>query len=167
MLPEVFQRTLRDGEPLAALLEVMERMHAPADGVLSELPTYFDPHRCPDEFVAPLARWVDLDRFLSHGPDRAVYAFGVGRLRELVATASSLSRWRGTARGLVAFLETATGLSGFEVDERVQDDTGRDMPFHLRVTAPGAARPHASLLVQVIESEKPVHVTYELHFGAA
>ena len=38
-------------------------------------------------------------------------------LRELIAAAAQLSQWRGTAQGLQRFLETATGIEGFELDE--------------------------------------------------
>src|SRR5438105_2847657 len=112
LLPSVFRRTLAPaaGDPLGALLAVMEAMHAPVEGVLGELDAWFDPRRAPAEFVPLLARWVDLDVPVSTG---------LGRLRELVAARVELSRLRGTAAGLVRFLALATGLDGFRVDEAV------------------------------------------------
>ena len=165
LLPEVFQRTLRPGEPLAGLLEVMEGLHAPSEAALADFDAYLDPGRCPDAFVPLLARWLDLDRFLGPGGDPEGFAVGTDRLRGLVAAAPALSRARGTERGLVSFLETATGAGGFSVDDRVADATGRPRPFHLRVQAPAAARDLRELVVQVVESEKPLHVTYEVVFA--
>ena len=104
LLPGVFQRAIRPGTPLAALLAVMEAQHAPVEALLVELDGYFDPYRAPDLFVTLLAGWVDLDRLFAAPPEaldeaniRHLYGPGLGRLRELVAAAAYLSRWRGTA----------------------------------------------------------------------
>src|SRR4051812_48236633 len=116
LLPGIFRRTLRPGSPLDALLAVMEGLQAPAEGVLAALDAAFDPRRAEDPMVPFLARWVDLERLLADGSGReprGSLPAGLGRLRELVAAASRLSQWRGTARGLILFLETATGVPGF------------------------------------------------------
>ena len=63
--------------------------------------------------------------------------------------------------GLVRFLETATGVEGFVVDEEV-DAAGRPRPFHCVVRAPAAARRLRDLVQQIVEAEKPAFVTYEL-----
>src|SRR5688572_27926630 len=110
LLPGVFQRTVQPGAPLAALLEVMEALHAPSEAVLAQLEAHFDPRRAPERFVPFLARWVGMDLPVTTG---------LGRLRELVAAAVEISRWRGTARGLRLFLTTATGRTDFEVEEVV------------------------------------------------
>lgn len=155
LLPGVFQRTARPGSPLAALLSVMEALHAPSEGVLENLDALFDPRRAPERFVPFLARWVDLDLPVTTG---------LGRLRELAAAGVELSRWRGTARGLLLFLSTATGRKDFEVDERVPGPNGLPRPFHIRVLAPGELAAHRPMLERIIELEKPAYVTYELHF---
>jgi phage tail-like protein len=170
LLPEVFQRTVQPASPLLALLQVMETLHAPPEDVLEHLDAYFDPYRTPDRFVPFLARWVDLERLLVDAPDaytpNSLPAFpsGLGRLRLLVASAAELSKWRGTARGLIQFLETATGTLGFKIDEHVPGPDGRPLPFHMRVAAPAAALPHQVLIQRIIEMEKPAYVTYELIF---
>jgi hypothetical protein len=89
---------------------------------------------------------------------------GLGRLRELVAAAVDISRWRGTARGLLLFLTTATGRTDFEVDEAVPGPDGLPRPFHVRVRAPSEVEAHRLLLERIIEREKPAYVTYELLF---
>jgi phage tail-like protein len=175
LLPEVFTRTLRPGGPLAALLGVMEAMHTPSEEALRRLHTYFDPYLAPDEFVPYLAGWVDLDLLLSAQsaalpsqagePPPVALSTGVGRLRELVAAAAYLSKWRGTARGLLLFLETATGAAGFSVDERVPDAHGRARPYHIKVCAPAETAPHEALIRRIIALEKPAYVTYELEFA--
>jgi phage tail-like protein len=155
LLPGVFQRTAHEGSPLMALLGVMDVLHAPTEAMLAELDALFDPRRAPDRFVPFLARWVDLDLPVTTG---------LGRLRELVAAGVELSRWRGTARGLLLFLSTATGRRDFELDERVPGSDGLPRPFHIRVRAPAELAPHRPMLERIIELEKPAYVTYELHF---
>jgi phage tail-like protein len=165
LLPWVFQRTLEPGSPLDAILATMEGLHAPSDASLAGIDRYFDPRRTPDNFVPFLARWLDLDRVLVRpaqhyfgpgGADEPLQS-GVGRLRELVASAAYLSRWRGTAAGILRFLEIATGVRGFQVDEQVP---GR--PFFVAFTMPKAAEPYQALVRRIIELEKPAHLDYEL-----
>ena len=156
LLPGVFQRTLDENGPLVALLGVMEALYAPSEAALAELPALFHPLRAPERFVPFLARWVDLG---------VPVTTGLGRMRELVAAAVELSRWRGTARGLLLFLRTATGREDFLIEERVPGADGRPRPFHLRVRAPAGLAPHRPMLEAIIEREKPAYVTYELLFG--
>jgi phage tail-like protein len=172
LLPGVFQVTVRPGNPLFALLEVMETMHAPPAAVLDRLDAVFDPRRTMDRFVPFLAEWVDLDRLFerssrgtaSDSLTRSPISTGLGRLRELIAAAAYLSQWRGTAKGLCRFLEIATGTHGFTVDESVRGPDGHSRPFHVRIHAPEATARHRDLIERVIESEKPAYVTYELEF---
>lgn len=172
LLPDVIRRTAYPGSVLAALLDVMEAHHAPSEEVLATLDSFFDPYRTPDEFVPYLAGWVDLLRFLDEAPEGSnlgdvTFAGGLGRLRELIAAAAHLTRWRGTAHGLVLFLETATGVSGFVIEEDVTGPDGRLVPFHLRVVAPADAQPAEILIRQIVQMEKPAYVTFELAFGSA
>ena len=170
LLPGIFQRTLGDQNPLSALLAVMEALHEPDEDVLDQLDTYFDPYRAPDRFVPYLAGWVDLERLLVESPEEreqtaaAPLPTGMGRLRELIAAAAYLSQWRGTARGLQRFLETATGVHGFEIDESGETAAGRRRAFHIRIRAPKATEPFRVLLDRIIEIEKPAYVTYEIEF---
>jgi phage tail-like protein len=156
LLPGVFQRTLDENGPLLALLEVMEALHAPSEATLAELPALFHPLRAPERFVPFLAHWVDLG---------VPVTTGLGRMRELVAASVELSRWRGTARGLLLFLRTATGREDFVIEEQVPGANGRPRPFHLRVRAPAELAPHRPMVEAIIEREKPAYVTYELLFG--
>ncbi len=170
LLPDIFRRTLRPGSPLNALLGVMEDLQAPSEEVLSQLGAFFDPYRTPDRFVTFLAGWVDLERLLIESPEeRNLTAAeplpsGIGRLRELVAAAAYLSKWRGTSKGLLRFLETATGVPGFVIDEQVLDQQGQPRAFHIRVRAPQEMAVYRVLIERIIAIEKPAYVTYELLF---
>lgn len=173
LLPWIYREAARPGTPLDALLGVMEALHAPAERELAELDATFSPRRCPEAFLPLLARWVSLARPHGDGgggggpeasdPGRAL-AGSPGRLRELVAAAAQLARWRGTARGLVDYLETALGVPGFRVEENVPDASGTPRPFHVRVHAPAGAEPHRDLIRTIVEFEKPAYVTWEVAF---
>ncbi|MBI5667951.1 MAG: hypothetical protein HZC41_08065 [Chloroflexi bacterium] len=167
LLPAIFQRTIRPGGLLAALLDSMETLHAPSEAVLANLAAYFDPYHTPDVFVPYLAGWVDLESLLIGVSDEAEavsFPTGMGQLRELVAAAAFLSKWRGTHKGLLRFLETATGEKGFEINEQVPGPDGQPKPYHLHIRAPQATEAHRGLIESVIELEKPAYVTYELEF---
>lgn len=174
LLPMVFQKAIREGSPLMALLEVMEELHRPSEKGLEEIDNIFNPYRATDRFIPFLACWVDLDRFfaarsvdgLELSDTAPPISTGLGRLRELIAAAAYLSNWRGTMKGLTLFLETATGVQGFEIDEKVPDANGLlPRPYHIQVRAPENTLPHRPLIEMIIEQEKPAHVTYNLQFG--
>lgn len=169
LLPEVFQRTLEPGSPLAAWLGVMEELHAPAEAVLAQLESHFDPRQTPERLLPMLAAWVDLTRFMrtpTTAPDASdLISSGTGHLRELIAAALALSQARGTRQGLLRFLEVATGLTGYRIEENLAAEAGPARPFHLLVQAPAAARAHEALVRRIVEQEKPAYVTFELTFG--
>jgi phage tail-like protein len=168
-LPTVIRRTVRRGNPLMAILEVMSALHEPSEDLLAKLDCIFNPFRTPASFVPFLARWLDLERIFdgaytpaSNG--RSPISTGLDCLRALTASASYLSQWRGTKKGLDHFLEIVTGANEFTIEEQVIGPDGAPIPFHLRVIAPGSAQPHRALIERVIESEKPAYVTYEIVF---
>ena len=155
LLPSVIRRTILPGSPLAALTAVRADLYDPADAAAGGLDAYFDPWRCPERFLPLLATWVDLPLPITTG---------TRRLRELIAVAVGLHQVRGTRRALLAFLEAATGLRGFEVDETVRDAAGRVRPFVVAVRAPEEARAHAAMIQRLIDSERPAQVQCELAF---
>jgi len=180
LLPGVFQTALHpvaagvveDDRRLAATLGAMETLHSPVETVLRDLDRYLDPRLAEPAFVPYLAGWVDLDWLLVAAPSEPVattstLASGLGPLRELVAAAADLARWRGTARGLLTFLDTATGVPGFAIEENVSGDERRPRPFHLRIVAPAEAAVYRPLVERVIVAEKPAYATYELVFATS
>ena len=168
-LPEIYQSAVAPGSPLAAILAVMEAMHAPAEAALWQIDSYIDPVRAPDSFALMLASWLDLDRYLDwtggrEGAGQPRYAAGLGHLRTLSALAAHLVRWRGTRHGLERFLVVATGISGFIVEQNPPDARGVPRPFHIRVHAPASAQRVADLVRRIVDEERPVYVTYEIQF---
>ncbi len=162
LLPTVFQDAVRPGTPLDALLEVAARLPEPVEELLASVDRLFDPRRAPDEMVPFLAAWVDLDHFLVRrcaDGSGGELPTGQGHLRELCAAAAGLSRIRGTRRGLIRFLEIATGRTGFRIEEN-RDHSGASRPFHLLLTAPRETEAHAELIHAIVAFEKPAYVTY-------
>src|SRR5262249_41116868 len=86
----------------------------------------------------------------------------LGQLREWIASAAEIARWRGTSHGMLLLLECATGVEGFQLDEQVPGPGGRPIPFHFRLNAPAAAQPHAALIARILDLEKPASLPYEL-----
>lgn len=168
MLPEVMQRTVLPGSPLDGLLGVMEALHTPDEAILAHIETYFNPYLAKDSFVPYLAGWADLGSYLAdpagtvQGARTPSISTGLGRLRELIAASAYLSRWRGTSRGLLGFLHTATGSDAFTIEEHSPDASGLPRPFHLRIRGPKAMEVFRPLIERIIEAEKPAYMTYEL-----
>lgn len=151
LLPAVMRRTLEFSSPLGAILGVMEAMHAPSEAALRAFQDVVNPYAAPERFVPFLASWVGLEPVLD---ERGEISSGTARLRELVAASNVLAKWRGTARGLVLFLEIATGLRGFTIDE--------PRPFHFVLALPPGAGAHRALVERIVKSEKPAYVTAEI-----
>jgi phage tail-like protein len=165
-LPDIFKQAVTDdpANPLTALLGVMEELHARDEDILASFGRYIDPRRAPDEFVSYLAFWVDYAWLFMDPPDNPYAAVeqpfpgGLGRLRELVASAAAESKWRGTSAGMVRMLERATGVQGYRVEEIVTDESGEQLPFRIRVVVPSHAEHFLDLVRRIVEHEKPAHV---------
>jgi hypothetical protein len=113
--------------------------------------------------VSYLSGWVDIDRlFLPGRQGGSGLALPLERLRLLVASGSEISGSRGTAPGLIAMLEIATGVAGFRVEENVSGDQRLPRDAHFRIVAPAAAQSLRSAIEAVVRTEKPAHVTYEV-----
>jgi len=163
-LPENYQLAAA-GEHgvMRAMLTVMEGLHAPVDRILRSLDSYFDPYRAPDAFVLLQATWLGLDRYFdwsggSPGVGEARYPAGIDRLRMLIAEFPALVRSRGTHQSLIRFLEVATGLSGFTVEDGNQ--TGG--AFHIVVHVPANAAQLDDLIARIVAGERPAHATWEI-----
>ena len=171
LLPEVFLRADQAGTPLYSLLEVMETLTEPADKILRQVPFYLNPYTTPEKFLPFLASWVDLDRIFVSRHNQAttdsdsLQTLDSGRLRELIMAAAQLSKLRGTAAGLKLFLETATGMKGFDIDENILHENNDAQPFKIKIIAPQTAQKHRALIERIIEQEKPAYVTYILEFS--
>lgn len=167
LLPEILRRTSGAGTLLRAILDVMEGLHVNTESRLAHIDQLFNPYGTDPQFIPYLASWLDLERFFdaceggASTRDEPITS-GSGRLRELIARAAYLSKWRGTGHGLRAFLETATGAAGFEIDERPAAEHAEREAFHIRVRVPASLRIHQALIARIVESEKPAYVTAEI-----
>jgi phage tail-like protein len=150
LLPAAYQRAVTPGSVLSGLLDAMEELHAPSEAVLAAADTLVAAYRAPAALLPFLTRWVALDHLGTAG------AVPAGRLRDMLARGAYLAQWRGTATGLRALLETATGVAGFAVDEVA------DRRFHFVVRVPAAAADRIDLLRRLVALEKPAATTCEL-----
>ncbi len=160
LLPAVVSQTATPGTISDGLVEVMAGLMRKDERILADIDAYLDPRRAPESFVPFLARWVDLARFLPALGNRAAVT-DPARLRELVAQAHDLARWRGTRSGMLRFLRLATGHDGFAIAENLGAD-GRPRLHHLCIRHPAACAGQRPLMEAVIELAKPAHVTHEL-----
>jgi phage tail-like protein len=163
------------GETLPALLvddDFAQRFTAGIDDVLAPIlstldnfTAYLDPWLAPPDFLDWLSRWVGVT---------ADANWPVDRRRAVVARASDLYAWRGTARGLADAVEAATGYR-----PEIRDSGGvawsqqagatRATPVAagvevlLRVPDPTAIdRPHIEALVRAaVPAHIPVHLEVE------
>lgn len=158
LLPTAYQRVGAPGSVLNALVEVMAGLHAPSEALLADFAEHFRPYAARADLLPFLACWVGLDHLL--GPPRPggarVPLVPDDRLRDLIASAASLAKVRGTPDGLRRFLETATGVRGFEITMPA------DRPFHFVVTVPAAAERHRGVIGFLVEQEKPAAATYQV-----
>ncbi|MFW6052992.1 MAG: phage tail protein [Desulfosalsimonas sp.] len=165
ILPGMFREAVSTQNPLDAIVGVMETLHHNTEAMLEEIDSVFDPIRTNKDFVWYLAGWVDLDWIYSQDGKNTgslKSAIQIENFRNLISLAWYLSKWRGTATGLKLFLETATGVEGFEINENPEDDKGGIMPFHIEITVPEAAEQKRHLVKRIIENEKPAYVTYTM-----
>ena len=168
LMPAMFRLAAGKNTPLDAVFSVMEALHDQTETTLRKIDAVFDPLRTNERFVPYLAGWVDLDWVVRGDETAAGYgqsAIPTEHFRKLVSLAWYLSKWRGTAAGLKLFLETATGVEGFSIDERPIDNQGRIIPFHIEITVPEAAADRRHLVERIIENEKPAYVTYRIVNG--
>jgi phage tail-like protein len=170
LLPEVYQTATQPDSVLSAILRIMETLHAPSEAALSDLDSAFDPHRAQDAFVTMLACWVTLGPLVeaagvSAGGQRRRMMVEAANLRELTARAATLARAPGTLASLKTFLELATGLQGFRIDNTPPDLGGRPLPFSATLTVPPVSGQTREIIELIVAREKPaftrVAIIYE------
>jgi phage tail-like protein len=74
---------------------------APIISTIDNIPAYLDPWLAPPDFLDWLAHWVGV---------AIESSWPLERRRAIVAHASDVYAWRGTARGLAEAVEAATGV---------------------------------------------------------
>ncbi|MBR0748766.1 hypothetical protein JQ582_33030 [Bradyrhizobium japonicum] len=168
LLPEIYREAVRPGTVLDAMLAVMESCLSPSERALSSLDAWFDPRRAPDDFLRLLATWISLGPYVDVDfggtAKRSRWSIDSGNLRELVVKGAALARIRGTRDGLLAILEIATGIKGFEIHENPPGENGRPQPYFFRVRAPASAKILEDLVARIVEREKPAFVSVEIEY---
>ncbi len=170
-LPENYRLAARRSDgATAALLAVMEDLHARDEEIIANFDRYISPWRAPDDFVMLQASWFGLDRYFDWTGGRAgagqpIFAGGAANLRLLVAEAAELMRRRGMGATLLRFLELATGTRGYALREGAPDNPLR--AFHFTLSAPARVQPLHDLITRIVDGERPAHASYSIMFEAA
>lgn len=163
-LPAIFQ----EEDPFTVrFTEAFDDSLAPIFTTLDNLAAYFDPRYAPEDFLGWLAGWVaiELDE-----------TWELRRRREAVLGGADLLRRRGTAVGLAAELELATG-GRVEVLESGGSawslDAGSPMVgsarpallVRIRVDDPGGL--DAERVERIVDAAKPAHVPHKVEIAGA
>lgn len=140
---------------------------APIFSTLDNLPAYFDARYAPEDFLGWLAGWVavELDE-----------TWDVGRRRVAVLNGAEMLRRRGTAGGLAAEIELATGGQAEIVENGGSGwslDAGSPMigsarpalMVRLRVSDPAAV--DRERLERIVDAAKPAHVPHRIEIVGA
>lgn len=158
LLPTAYQRAAVEDSVLGALLDVMEGLHEPDEQLLADVDVLFAPYTAPERFLPFLTGWVTLDYLVGvprpGGETRL--PLPAGRMRDLIANGAGLAKLRGTPIGLRWFLQIATGVTGYVVEEPPT------RPFHFVVRVPPDARPYLGVINRIVEMEKPAASTFEI-----
>lgn len=131
-LPSVLQ----EDKFVVDLVDSLDDVLAPIYLVLDCLEAYFDPRLTPEDFLGWMSYWVavDLDE-----------TWGEPRRRELVASALSLYRKRGTVAGLTDHVRIYTG-----VDPVIEESGGVTYSTVAKAAArPGSDSPFLKVKVEV------------------
>jgi phage tail-like protein len=155
-LPAVYQ----EDEFTRRLVSAFDTALAPVLATLDDLPVYVDPRLAPDDFVAWLAGWVGAE--LEHATTPAAR-------REVVATAVSLHRSRGTRAGIADVVRIATrgqvevvesGASGWATEPGSALPGEAPAAVHVRVTVADPAGVDVRRLDALVAAVKPAHVVH-------
>lgn len=163
-LPAIFQE---EDAFTVRFTEAFDDSLAPIFTTLDNLAAYFDPRYAPEDFLGWLAGWVaiELDE-----------TWELDRRREAVLGGADLLRRRGTAVGLAAELELATG-GQVEVLESGGSawslDAGSPMVgsarpallVRIKVDDPGGL--DAERVERIVDAAKPAHVPHKVEIVGA
>ena len=175
-LPSLYSRDNLMGR----FLMLFESFWAPVSQQIRQVPYYFDPSVTPEEMLPWLASWLDL--YLD--PE-----WPEPQRRALLKSARRLYQKRGTAKGLLEYLEIYTGGEVQIIEHRADNfvvrrraDLGnsialgrdnRPHTFTVIVRLPAALLGDGSQqsywrqrVSAIINREKPVHTTYTLQIEA-
>lgn len=135
---------------------------APITSTMDNLPAYLDPWLAPPDYLDWLAQWVGV-AMDSNWP--------IERRRAIVAHASDVYAWRGTARGLAEAVEAATGVvpeirdpGGVAVSlvPGAADGVGKAAPVVVILRVPDPAAIDRTHIDALVRAAVPAHVPVSL-----
>lgn len=148
------------------LLAALDTVVAPVHVTLDNLWAYLDPQLAPADFVDWLGGWVAADAAIDAPAAR----------REAVRRAVELHRVRGTGQGLAEQVRMAFGVTAEVVDSGGTTwslTPGAELPgspepsMTVRVHPTGGNPVPAARLRELIEANRPAHVTYTVEILSA
>ena len=158
-LPAIFQ----EEDPFTVrFTQAFDDSLAPIFATLDNLPAYFDARYAPEDFLGWLSSWVaiELDE-----------TWDVERRRRAVRGGADLLRRRGTALGLAAEIELATGGtveiienggSGWSLDAGSPMIGSARPALLVRVRVDDPARLDMERLERIVDASKPAHVPHRI-----
>jgi phage tail-like protein len=140
---------------LGQFLMIFDSFWLPLERQIDQLYAYFDPRLAPPEFLSWLSHWVDLV-LDENWPEN--------RRRELIHSAASLYRRRGTAGALRDYLRIYMAS-----EPQIIENGPEGSPFHFMVVfrVPDPSAIDQDRVKRIIEEEKPAHTTYTLRVDKA
>jgi phage tail-like protein len=152
-LPAVYQQDKPSREFLERFLSLFETAFGELEGIIERVPELFDPGRTPAAFLDWLAQWLDLGVEEDWPEDVK---------RRLLASASRLYQRKGTAAGLVEFVEILTGrrptiLESFRSERPSILSGGAYLGLQTRITRPP---------VEPLDTERRTRLGYASMLGA-
>ena len=163
-LPAIFQ----EEDPFTVrFTQAFDDSLAPIFSTLDNLPAYFDARYAPEDFLGWLAGWVaiELDE-----------TWDVGRRRVAVLNGAELLRRRGTAGGLAAEIELATGGqveivenggSGWSLDAGSPMIGSARPALMVRLRVADPAKVDRERLERIVDAAKPAHVPHRIEIVGA
>ena len=137
--------TLYQGDDfLGRFLRIFEDIIDPIERTIDNVGDSLDPRLAPDEFLPWLSSWMGADLDENWPP---------AKQRELIASAATLYRWRGTRRGLREHLRIYTGFSPLIVENFTGLRLGQDAVLGVN-TRLGEYPPHCFYVTAVRRSRE-------------
>jgi len=143
---------------------------------LDSLHEYFTPREAPVEFLHWMASWFGMDLEKNFYDEETV--------RALLQKGLSLFQWRGTVKGLTAYLEISAGVKPVirentfpqgdfvimgekNLSKVIRSHGERQVPFftvHFPVPADRFSQADKGRIASIVEQEKPAHTMYYITF---
>ena len=156
---------------LGRFLLIFESILGPIQNQVDNLDSYLDPLTTSRNLLPWMASWMDLVLDQTW-PEK--------RRRELVKSAAELYRWRGTKRGLTAYLRIYTDvvpeiteyIPGMRLDPETRlgvntklGSSGGGYHFTVTLSLDGNSTVDINKVREIIEVQKPAHTVYALQIG--